>query len=69
MRIEELKNLKIEETIMKKVYEIPEIAVTLMETNEILAGSYGPWSDGTTVDDKGSILSREDDTLFFEDED
>lgn len=53
---------------MKKVYEIPEIAVALMETNEILAGSYGPWSD-ETIDSSNKILSREDDPLFFEDED
>ena len=53
---------------MKKVYEIPEIAVALMDTNEILAGSYGPWND-ESVSDPSKILSREDDTLFFEDED
>ena len=52
---------------MKKVYEIPEIEVTLMESTELMqATSMGVFSDDTPIDDPNAIRSRE---ILFLDED
>ncbi|MBQ3752450.1 MAG: hypothetical protein II864_02765 [Prevotella sp.] len=52
---------------MKKVYEIPEIEVTLLETTELLQASLSVYSDEENViDNSGDIKSR---LLFFEAED
>ena len=52
---------------MKKVYEIPEIEVTLLEATELLQASLGVFSDEEDViDNSGDIRSR---ALLFTDED
>lgn len=51
---------------MKKVYEIPQIEVMLVESTELMQASMGPWSD-EEISDKGNILTR--DIIFEDDED
>lgn len=47
---------------MKKVYEIPQIEVTLLESTELMQASMGVYEDEVSA---SSILSRE---LIFDDE-
>lgn len=49
---------------MKKVYEIPQIEVTLLESTELMQASMGLY-DEPKIEDPSSILSRE---LIFDDE-
>ena len=44
---------------MKKVYEIPEIEVTLMESTELMETSLSVFSEDTPIDDPTAIRSRE----------
>ena len=50
---------------MKKIYQVPEIEVTLMESTELMEASLGVYSDQVEAKD---ILSRDAD-MFFDDED
>ena len=50
-------------TIMKKIYEIPQIEVTLLESTELMQASMGVYSDETT----SNPLTR--DIIFDDDED
>lgn len=43
---------------MKKVYEIPQIEVTLLESTELMQASMGLYGDAP-IDDPSNILSRE----------
>ncbi len=49
---------------MKKVYEIPQIEVTLLESTELMQASLGVFDDAP-IDDPSNILSRE---IVFDDE-
>ena len=49
---------------MKKVYEIPQIEVMLIESTELLQGTMGVISDETVTAD--GMLTRE---IIFDDED
>lgn len=49
---------------MKKVYEIPQIEVTLLESTELMQASMGLYDDAP-IDDPSNILSRE---IVFDDE-
>jgi len=49
---------------MKKIYEIPQIEVTLLESTELMQASMGVYSDKTT----SNPLTRETEMFFDDDE-
>ena len=50
---------------MKKIYEIPQIEVTLLESTELMQASMGVF-DEPKIDDPSNILSRD---IIFDNED